>query len=208
MLQFDRGRNKHEAIPLPSIPSNAEMPASALDRVVVVGISGAGKSTFARTLAAHLASRHVELDAINWLPGWVAEDQDRFRAAVREAVAGRRWVVDGNYTRTRDLIWPRATTIFWLDYSFPLVFWRALRRTTMRIVNRETILNGNRETLRGALFSFDGVPAWVLRRYRIVRREYSTLFAGGRHEQARVIVFRHPKEAQRFLAATFPASDD
>ena len=61
---------------------------------------------------------HVELDAIHWLPGWVEQDPAEFRAGVSQAIAGPRWVVDGNYTRVRDLVWSRATTIIWLNYSF------------------------------------------------------------------------------------------
>lgn len=190
------------------MPSNADNASNGLnlDRVVVVGTSGAGKSTLARTLAARLGSNHIELDAIHWLTGWVANDPEQFRLAIRQAVSADRWVVDGNYARNRDLIWPRATTIIWLDYRFPLVFSRAVYRTVKRIVTRETIFNGNRETIGGALLSLDGVPAWVVRRYRVVRREYSALFAGGHHEQARVIVLKRPKETQRFLAETFPGN--
>ena len=103
-----------------------------LDRVVVVGISGAGKSTLARTLASRLGSPHVELDAIQWLPGWVAKIRSSSGPRSGKPWRRHRWVVDGNYARSRDLIWPRATTIIWLDYRFPLVFWRAVSHTVKR----------------------------------------------------------------------------
>jgi len=35
-------------------------------RIVVIGTSGAGKTTLARAIAARLSPPHVELDAINW----------------------------------------------------------------------------------------------------------------------------------------------
>lgn len=179
--------------------TNAAIASHDLDRVVVVGSSGSGKSTLSRSLAARLRSRHVELDAIHWLPGWTEQDPAEFRTGVGQAIADSRWVVDGNYTRVRDLVWDRATTIIWLNYSFRIVFSRAVRRTVGRIIRRETILNGNRETIRMGLLSFDGVPSWVARRYRAVKREYTTLFADGRYGQARVLIFRHPRETERFL---------
>jgi energy-coupling factor transporter ATP-binding protein EcfA2 len=185
---------------LASIHSNAAMPKSTFDRVVVIGTSGAGKSTLARTLAARLGCPYVELDAIHWLPGWVEKDPAEFRAGVSEAVAGAKWVVDGNYVRVRDLVWARATTIIWLDYSFRIVFWRAIQRTIRRIVRRETILNGNRETIRGGLLSLDGVPAWVVRTYRLRKRENARLLASGDFGHARILVFTHPRDAERFLA--------
>jgi adenylate kinase family enzyme len=198
MLQFGGPESEQEAIGLSSTPSNIATPSPGLDRVVVIGTSGSGKSTLARTLAARLGHPYVELDAIHWLIGWVERDPTEFRLGVSEAVAGPRWVVDGNYNRIRDLVWTRATTIIWLDYSFRIVFWRALWRTVARIVRKETILNGNRETIR-VLFSLDGVPAWVVRTYRRRKRENSAFLASGDFAQARILIFRHPKDAERFL---------
>jgi energy-coupling factor transporter ATP-binding protein EcfA2 len=193
-------RNRQEAFGLSSTTSNAAVVPAELDRVAIIGTSGSGKSTLARTLAGHLGSPYVELDAIHWLPGWVEKDPDQFRAGVSEAVAGPRWVVDGNYVRVRDLVWRRATTIIWLNYSFRIVFWRALRRTIARIVAGETILNGNRETIRKGLLSLDGVPAWVVRTYRLRKRQNAALLASGDFSHAQILIFRHPKETERFLA--------
>lgn len=52
----------------------------------------------------------------------------------------------GNYGRVRDLLWPRADTIVWLDYAFPLVLGRLTARTVRRAVTGEILWNGNRET--------------------------------------------------------------
>lgn len=184
---------------LASIPAGAPVPLQEFDRVVVVGTSGSGKSTLARTLAGRLGCPYVELDAIHWLPGWVEQDPAQFRAGVSEAVARPRWVIDGNYIRVRDLVWSRATTIIWLNYSFRIVFWRAVRRTVLRVVKRESI-HGNRETIRTAFFSRYGIPWWVVRTYRVRRRQFPALFANGDYPHARVVVFTHPAEAERFLA--------
>jgi len=177
----------------------------SLDRVVVVGTSGSGKSTLARELAQRLDSPHVELDAIHWLPGWVEKDPEKFRLGVRDAVAGDRWVVDGNYARVRDLVWPRATAILWLDYRFPIVFWRALLRTVSRVVRRE-VVHGNRESLRVAFLSRYGIPWWVVRTHRKRHREFSALFAGSRWGDVPVTVLRSPRDAERFLVE-LPATD-
>jgi adenylate kinase family enzyme len=204
MLQFRR-ENRGEPKPMrersavSASPSNADLKHHALDRVVVVGTSGSGKSTLARKLAERLASPYVELDAIQWLPGWIEQEPTRFRAQVDEATSGPRWVVDGNYTHVSDLVWNRASAILWLDFSFPLVFARAVRRTLSRVARREVIFGGNRETLGKAL-SRDGIPWWVIRSYRRRRRDFSRQFASGRFAEAQVVVFRHPRQLERFLA--------
>jgi adenylate kinase family enzyme len=73
--------------------------ASALvRRVSVVGTSGAGKSTLARALAGALDAEFLELDSVFHQPGWVPLPREEFRRRVAAAVAGERWVIDGNYT--------------------------------------------------------------------------------------------------------------
>jgi adenylate kinase family enzyme len=147
------------------------VPTSAADlqRVVIIGMSGAGKSTAARRLAAMLDLPHVELDALYWGPAWTSRPD--FRERVQLAVQGDRWVVDGNYGSARDLAWPRATAIVWLNLPFARVFWRVLCRTLRRSWRREVLWSGNRESLARSFFSRDSILWWVLTMYHRRRRE-------------------------------------
>jgi len=111
----------------------------------VVGNSGSGKSTLAAALAARLGLPYVELDAIFHLPGWVELPRDEFRARVEALAAREGWVIDGNYTAVRDLVWARADTVVWLDLPRPLVMRRVVGRTLRRTVLRQELWNGNRE---------------------------------------------------------------
>ncbi|HEX2361691.1 MAG TPA: hypothetical protein VHI11_06435, partial [Jiangellaceae bacterium] len=86
-------------------------------RVSVVGNAGSGKTKLARELAARLRVPHVELDAIFHQPNWTRLPTDEFRQRVADAVAGDGWVVDGNYSSVRDLVWQRADAVVWLDFS-------------------------------------------------------------------------------------------
>jgi adenylate kinase family enzyme len=69
-----------------------------LSRVVVIGTSSSGKTTFARDLASLLGVDHTDLDSLFWLPGWQERELDDFRARVAAWADGEHWVVDGNYT--------------------------------------------------------------------------------------------------------------
>ena|SRR5215469_13758330 len=87
-----------------------------MQRVVILGCSGAGKSTFARALGAKLGLPVVHLDVLFWRPGWTEPEPEAFRAAVAAAHAGERWVSEGNFVgRTFDLRMPRADTIIFID---------------------------------------------------------------------------------------------
>jgi adenylate kinase family enzyme len=110
-----------------------------MTRVIVIGTSCVGKTTFARSLAYALSFPHVELDALYWPPNWVPRASDEFCVLTSQAVAQDRWVTDGNYSVVRDLIWSRATTVIWLNYGFRLVLWRALTRTVRRVLTREEL---------------------------------------------------------------------
>ena len=78
-----------------------------LRRVIVVGTSGSGKTTFARRLAEILDVPHFELDQLHWGPNWTPKDMAEFRQLTEAAVAGERWVIDGNYSKVQDIIWSR-----------------------------------------------------------------------------------------------------
>ena len=70
-----------------------------MQRVLVMGSSGSGKSTFARRLSALTGIPTVSIDALFWKPGWVESDKDDFERRMIEVAREPRWIMDGNYTR-------------------------------------------------------------------------------------------------------------
>jgi adenylate kinase family enzyme len=118
-----------------------------VERLSVVGNSGSGKTTLAKKLARGLSNDFLEPDSIVHLPGWIDLPMDQFRAQVGDFVAGKQWVVDGNYSDVLDIIWDRADTVVWLDYPRRLVMQRVIGRTLRRLITREELWHGNREPL-------------------------------------------------------------
>ena len=170
-----------------------------LRRVSVVGTSCSGKTTFAENLAQILNVKHIELDALSWLPDWVERPKNEFLDLAKKAADDEAWVFDGNYSLTREMVWGRATAIIWLNYSFPRTFYRALNRTTRRVLSGETICAGNRETFKQSFMSRDSILLWVLTTYHEKRRRYSKLLSENNFSEKRIFIFRHPKEAEEFL---------
>jgi hypothetical protein len=163
-----------------------------LRRIAVVGPSASGKTTVARDLAARLGLPHVELDALHWLPGWRERPDEEFRHAVGLAVDADRWIVDGNYPAVQDLVLDRATAVIWLDFPFRVVFARAMRRTLTRIRSGEEVCNGNREGVRAAFFHPDGIPYWVVRSFRRVRRRYERILLADEAGRRRTLRITDP----------------
>ena len=174
-----------------------------LSRVVVVGTSCSGKTTFARDLAGRLNAAHIELDALFWLPNWVERDPTNFLALVKDEARDGAWVADGNYETSRDFLWSRATIVIWLDYPFPLVFWRALKRTFFGTLFGRKVCGDNYEDLRRT-FSRHSILLWVISTYHLRRRDYIPLFTNEGYPNAAKIRLKSPAEAARFLERVRP----
>ncbi len=168
-------------------------------RTIIVGTTGSGKTTLARSLAQRFTIPHIELDALHWGPDWTPATRDDFRERVAQVLAGDAWVTDGNYSMVRDIVWSRADTLIWLDYSLGVIYRRLIPRTLRRVVSREELFNGNQETLRGALLSRDSLFMWALKTHRSRRQRYEADLASPEYAHLTVLRFHHPHDADRWL---------
>jgi adenylate kinase family enzyme len=133
------------------MPEDRGASEDRFSRVVVQGSSGSGKTTLAASLARVRGCRHLELDGLYQQANWTPLDLEEFRSRVRTFVEAPRWVVDGNYSHVRDILWPLATTIVIIDLPKRIVMARVIKRTFWRIIKRERLWNNNRESWRNAL---------------------------------------------------------
>jgi adenylate kinase family enzyme len=117
----------------------------------MVGNSGSGKSTLARELAASLGVPHLELDSVFHQPGWEPLPEDEFRRLVTARANEDGWVIDGNYSAVRSIVWARADTVVWLDLPKWTVMRQVAWRTVRRAVTQQELWNGNREPLSNFL---------------------------------------------------------
>jgi adenylate kinase family enzyme len=170
-------------------------------RIAVMGTTCSGKSTLARQLADRLDLRYVELDALYWGEKWREPEAEEFRRRVEPIIGGDAWVVDGNYsTALRGLVLRRADTLVWLDLSLARVLWRVWRRTIGRIVKREELWGGNRETWRNALLTRDSLFVWALRTHGRFRRRLPVRLASDEYAHVQLVRLRSPRAIERWLA--------
>jgi adenylate kinase family enzyme len=133
------------------VPDQSEAPPHRLSRVVVQGTSGSGKTTVSMALSNALGIPCLELDGLYQQADWTPLDVEEFRSRVATFVDQPCWIVDGNYSHVRDILWPKATTILIVDLPKRVVMTRVIKRTILRIIRREVLWNGNRESWRNAL---------------------------------------------------------
>lgn len=166
-------------------------------RILVGGVSGSGKTTFAAELARRLGLPFHEMDALFHGPGW--EPIPTFVEDVGRIAAGEHWVFDSyGYTAVRELVWSLADTVIWLDYSRPIVLSRALRRSFPRALTGEPIFNGNVERF-GDWWRADHPVQWGMRRFRPTRAELEARFADPAYADLTKVRIRRPAAAAWWL---------
>lgn len=171
-----------------------------MQRINIVGSAGAGKSTLGHALAARLCCPLIELDALYWRPNWQGTPDDKFRRQTAAALAGDRWVVCGNYSSVRPLVWVRADTVVWLDYPLAVSFPRLCRRTWGRIRTQEELWGGNRESWRAQLLSRDSLLLYALRTHRRRRRNLEAQLSDPVYAHLMVVRLSSPRAATAWLA--------
>ncbi|BAY33090.1 topology modulation protein [Nostoc carneum NIES-2107] len=173
-----------------------------MQRISIVGTTGSGKTTLAKQISLSRNLPHIELDYLHWEPNWVEVPTQIMRERVSQALSGNSWVVDGNYSIVRDIVWGKADTVVWLDYSWWVVMSRILQRTMSRVITQQEVCNGNRETWQ-TTFSRDSIILWALKTYDKKRREYPQLFTQPEYAHLRIVHLRSPGDTANWLDKNF-----
>lgn len=180
----------------------AGLDANDLLRVNVVGLSGSGKSTIARRLGSVLQYPYIEMDRLFHGPNWTEPEQGEFRERVSLAIAGDRWVLDGNYhSKTYDLKWERATAIIWVNTPFTRNLWQSTTRAIRRAWTQEELWlgTGNRESFRKSFLSSQSIVLWALTNYRKIQKRYSAVRENQAFAHICFIELRTTQDAETFL---------
>lgn len=171
-----------------------------MNKILVIGSSGAGKTTLAKKLSAMLALPHTELDAVHHQKNWQPLDDAAFKAQVNTITDGEKWILCGNYfTKSGGVkLWGKADTVIWCDYPFPLVFSRLMRRTLKRTITKEKLWNDNTESFVVNFFSKESVLLWMIHEWKEQQQRYGTLFEKGL-KGVRLVRLRNAKDTTVFL---------
>ena len=165
-----------------------------MQRVLVIGSGGSGKSTFAAQLGELLKLEVNHLDKFYWSAGWEKPTPDEWLKTVTELTDKDSWVIDGNYSGTLDLRIRRSDTIVFLDLPRVLCLWRIVMRfIRYRNGTRPDMAEGCREQLDLEFVS------WVWNYHRRSRPKVIRLLR--EHADGKQIIWlRSRNEVKKFLA--------
>jgi adenylate kinase family enzyme len=172
-----------------------------MQRVIIVGCSGAGKSTMAGALGRITGLPVVHLDAHYWRPGWTAPSESEWDDQLAELLRGDRWIMDGNFGRTMGVRMAAADTVVFLDFPRRICLTRVLLRALKYRGRARPDLGPDcpehlpdREFL-GFIWTYKRKS-----RLKAIRVVDDARAAG-----KTVVVLRHPREVARYLSSFAPA---
>jgi len=167
-------------------------------RVIVTGMAGSGKSTFATALSARTGLPVIHLDRHYWKPGWVRPSDDEWRAKQQALLAGDAWIADGNYHETLDLRLERADTVVVLDTPWWVCAGRAFVRGVRRPAGIEMPEGSDDSVMRRLRDEWRLVGLIWWHRNDEPERERAIISAHGRHVALHVL--RSKRAARAFLS--------
>lgn len=102
-----------------------------MQKVLVLGCAGSGKSTFSKRLGEITGLPVIHLDALYWKSGWIASTEEEWDRTIEELLRRDEFIMDGNYSRTLEQRLAGADVVFFFDLPRWLCIYRALRRRVM-----------------------------------------------------------------------------
>ena len=118
-----------------------------MDKIVIIGSPGAGKSTFARDLGRILHINVVHLDRVFWEPGWKEKPREVRLDILQEIVRNERWIIEGTYLGSSEPRLKAADTIIFLDTASLVCLSRIIKRYFNQRRFRRDIPNGCHDKL-------------------------------------------------------------
>jgi adenylate kinase family enzyme len=166
-----------------------------MQRIMVMGSSGSGKSTFSRRLSGITGIPIVSIDALFWKPGWVESGRAEFRARLAEVTRQPRWIMDGNYTSAEgELRRDVCDTVIWFDLPRAACMFGILTRIAKSYGQvRPEMAPGCPEKIDLEFFRY----VWT---YRAKQRPTLLAYFEGLRPDQNFVTFTERAQADRYLS--------
>lgn len=166
-----------------------------MEKILVIGSPGAGKSTFARNLSGAAKIPLYYLDMLWHKPDKTNVPRETFDARLNEIIQKDRWIIDGNYLRTLEMRLKACDTVFFMDFPVELCLLGAQARIGKKREDMPWVETEFDEDFRQWILDFpkDQLP----RIYGLLEK-----YQKGRD----IIVFKSREEADAYL--TRPATGE
>lgn len=167
-----------------------------MERVLIIGCPGAGKTSLAVALADKTGLPLVHLDRLHWRDNWQQTPIEEFDALLQVELEKPRWIIDGNFGRTMEMRLKYCDTVIYLDLPRRVCLWGALKRLVSNYGKSRPDMGGvcpeylDKEKLE----FFHSI--WVFKKKS--RQKIADRLSAAKH--AKCIVLKSRREVKQFLA--------
>ncbi|MFC1887704.1 hypothetical protein ACFLYK_02740 [Candidatus Cloacimonadota bacterium] len=163
-----------------------------MQRLLILGNAGSGKTYLAKKIAAILLLEAIHLDYYFWQPGWKIPDRKVWIKQITEMVKRERWVMDGNYCSVLDLRLKYADTIIFIEQDRITCLFRCFHRFLKFHGRSRPDLN------KGCPETFDlDFAKWIWNYSRNEKPEIFKIIS--QHQDITLIILKGKKGIVRFL---------
>ena len=178
-----------------------------MQRIVIIGTTGSGKTFLAQRLAAAKGLTMIDLDDLRFEKNWVELQDDIFRQRVTDELNRHfGWIAAGNYSILRDILWLKADTLIWINFGFWTTLRQLLHRTWRRVTTGGKACNGNVENW-GKVLSRQSILIWFLKTYWRNKKRYAVIFeSADQFPHLAKIMLRSRQDVERLIKSIVTAS--
>lgn len=162
------------------------------NKIVIIGNTGSGKTTFAKEVSRLLNIPIFHLDKYFWKEHWVARTYEERRQYIIKIIDQENWVIEGNYVHHFDEMCAAADLVIFLDIPKYILLWKTLRRQVFGSRIRPDLGSHNRVQID---FPFIRLLWWTVTYNRVyVKKKLKTV-----SKSKRVVILRTFSEQGDFL---------
>lgn len=163
-------------------------------RILVYGVTGAGKSSLAKRISDGTGIPWHSVDDLAWEPGWLEVPLEEQRRRFEAICSSDKWILDTAYAKWLEVPLASAELIVGLDYARWLSLARLIGRTMRRMRDKEPVCNGNYESMR-SVFSRDSIILWHFKSFAGKRRR----MRDWAQSDPRVVLLKKQRETDKWL---------
>jgi adenylate kinase family enzyme len=164
-------------------------------KILVIGYSSSGKSTFAKRLGNHYELPVLHIDTIFFGPNWVDRDKDVVESEIRAFMKQDKWVIDGMYRKLATERYDQCDQLFIFNFNrFKCLYGAIVRRFKYHNQNRESIADGCKERLNLSFIWWILFNGRTKESKKLLKKHMETY-------KDKVVVFKNRKQTNKYLAS-------
>ncbi len=163
-----------------------------MERIIIIGSCGAGKTTLSLELSKKLGLPLVHLDKLHHIGFWQERPKEEFDELLVSELEKPKWIIDGNYNRTIPLRMKYCDTVIFLDFSRLVCLWGVIKRLIKYHGKTRPDMGGEcRERFDPEFIKY----VWNFN--KLHRKNYLEMLDEAKDKK--VIIFKNRREVKRFL---------